>query len=135
MTSDRVLGHLAQRFSASEENVATEALVWVLRRSAAARRAVIGIARLAGCSLPDDLSFVGQVGDAVTGRPDVVGFDDSHAERLLIEAKFAAALTDRQPREYLKRLSSPEGILLVVAPSARRASLWSGAPFSAAGQP
>src|SRR6266576_1403767 len=34
MTQDRILGHLAQRFAVSEENLAIESLTWLLRRSA-----------------------------------------------------------------------------------------------------
>ena len=34
-------------------------------------------------------------------RPDLVGFDDNGAERVLIEAKFWAGLTQNQPNQYL----------------------------------
>ena len=125
MTDDRILGHLAQRFAVSEENLATEALTWLLRRSAAARAALVGLVRAIGVDVPDELTFIGQVGNPDTGRPDVVGLDASSQERLLIEAKFAAALTDQQPSGYLKRLPPDvDGILLVVAPTARLATLW-----------
>lgn len=125
MTDEHLLGYLSQRFAASEENIATEALTWILRRSNAARSAVIGLCGV-NAQLPADLSFASQVGVAGTGRPDIVATDGLHRERLLIEAKFAAGLTEHQPSSYLKRLPSDEsGILLVVAPSARRQSLWS----------
>jgi hypothetical protein len=43
----------------------------------------------------------------------------------LIEAKFAAALTDQQPSGYLKRLKPDvDGVLLVVAPTVRLPALW-----------
>jgi hypothetical protein len=122
---DRILGHLAQRFAVSEENLATEALTWLLRRSAAARAALVGLARAVGTDVPDDLTFVGQVGSPDTGRPDVVGLDAGARERLLVEAKFAAALTDQQPGGYLKRLPPDvDGMLLVVAPAVRLPTLW-----------
>jgi hypothetical protein len=125
MTDDRILGHLAQRFAVSEENLATEALTWLLRRSAAARAALAGLARDIGVDLPGDLTFIGQVRAPDTGRPDVVGLDASGRERLLIEAKFAAALTDQQPSGYLARLPvDVDGMLLVVAPTVRRETLW-----------
>jgi hypothetical protein len=125
MTDDRILGHLAQRFAVSEENLATEALTWLLRRSAAARAALVGLARAIGADVPDELTFIGQVGSADTGRPDVVGLDAGNRVRLLIEAKFAAALTDQQPSGYLKRLPpNVDGMLLVVAPTAPLATLW-----------
>jgi hypothetical protein len=59
-----------------------------LGRSAAARAALVGLARTIGVDVPDELRFVGQVGSPDTGRPDVVGLDASSRERLLIEAKF-----------------------------------------------
>ena len=125
MTDDRILGHLAQRFAVSEENLATEALTWLLRRSSAARAALVGLARTAGADVPDELTFIGQVSSPGAGRPDVVGLDVSSRERLLIEAKFAAALTDQQPSGYLKRLKPDvDGVLLVVAPTVRLAALW-----------
>ena len=52
VTDDRILGHLAQRFAVSEENLATEALTWLLRRSSAARAALVGLARTAGADVP-----------------------------------------------------------------------------------
>jgi hypothetical protein len=125
MMDDRILGHLAQRFAVSEENIATEALTWLLRRSAAARVALVGYARAVGADVPDELTFIGQVGSPDTGRPDVVGLDASSRERLLIEAKFAAALTEQQPRGYLKRLPlDVDGVLLVVTPTVRLPTLW-----------
>jgi len=126
VTEERVLAHVARRFAPSEENIATEALTWVLRRSAAAREAVVRIASAGMTGLPVELDFSGQVGEPETGRPDIVGTDDQHRERLLVEAKFAAALTEHQPAGYLRRLPPSEtGVLLVVAPQARLASLWS----------
>ncbi|HEY6792089.1 MAG TPA: hypothetical protein VI365_32730 [Trebonia sp.] len=125
MTDDRILGHLAQRFAVSEENLATEALTWLLRRSAAARAALAGFARAADVDVPGELTFTGQVGSPDTGRPDVVGIDASSRKRFLIEAKFAAALTDQQPGGYLRSLPPDvDGIVLVVAPEVRLATLW-----------
>jgi hypothetical protein len=125
VTDDRILGHLAQRFAVSEENLATEALTWLLRRSAAARAALTGFARAADVDVPGELTFIGQRGGPDTGRPDIEGTDASSRKRFLIEAKFAAALTDQQPGGYLKLLPSDvDGIVLVVAPAVRLATLW-----------
>ena len=58
----------------------------------------------------------------------MAGFDESGLERVLIEAKFAAGLTDNQPVAYLERLQqAPDGrptALLFVSPAARVESLW-----------
>ena len=108
----------------SDENLATQTLTWLLR-DVSANRALCALARQAGADVPDGLSFVGQVGNPETGRPDIVGTDDAQTERLLVEAKFAAGLTAYQPGSYLRRLGEPgPGLLLVVAPSARLTTLW-----------
>jgi hypothetical protein len=113
MTDDRILGHLAQRFAVSEETLATEALTWLPGHSAAARAALVGLARSVGVDVPDELTFIGQAGSADTGRPGVVGSDAGRRERVPIEAKFAAALTDQQPSGYLSRLPPDvDGMLL-----------------------
>jgi hypothetical protein len=122
---DHVLGHLARRFTVSEENLATEALTWLLR-DPSANSALCSLARAVGARIPDGLTFVGQVGSPDTGRPDIVGTDENQRVRLLIEAKFAAGLTAQQPRGYLTLLGdAAPGLLLVVAPSARLGTLWS----------
>jgi hypothetical protein len=122
---DHVLGHLARRFTVSEENLATEALTWLLR-DPSANSALCSLARAVGARIPDGLTFVGQVGSPDTGRPDIVGTDEAQRVRLLIEAKFAAGLTAQQPRGYLTLLGdAAPGLLLVVAPSARLGTLWS----------
>ncbi|MYA41649.1 MAG: hypothetical protein F4Z31_07855 [Gemmatimonadetes bacterium] len=61
------------------------------------------------------------------GRPDLVGFDEHGAERLLIEAEFWAGLTENQTLSYLRRLASDggaPGALLFVEPAARLQPLW-----------
>lgn len=125
VTNDRILGYLARRFSPSEENIASEALTWLLGRSAEARSALLRLAWPEESTVPEDLTFVGQVGNPDFGRPDVVGTDPDNRARLLIEAKFAAGLTPQQPNGYLKLLpTDADSVLLVVAPSARRETLW-----------
>jgi hypothetical protein len=124
MSENRLLGHLAQRFAFSEENLATESLAWLMR-SNTAKSAMVDLARLAGCDLPGSLNYVGQVGRQETGIPDIVATDIEGAERLIIEGKFAAGLTEKQPGGYLERLPSDQsGMLIVVAPSFRLSTLW-----------
>lgn len=58
-------------------------------------------------------------------RPDLVCSDQAGKERVLIEAKFFAGLTDNQPVTYLRRLRDVRAsALLVVAPSQRFEALW-----------
>ena len=76
-----------------------------------------------------EVGSIGSVQTQVIGeegeRPDLVGFDDDGAERVLIEAKFWAGLTQNQPNHYLERLPQDRpAALLFVAPAARLETLW-----------
>ena len=58
-------------------------------------------------------------------RPDIVGFDQRGKEALICEVKFYAALTQNQPKAYLKRLSETSGAGLVfLCPANRVQGLW-----------
>jgi hypothetical protein len=121
---DTVFSHIIQkRFSQVNEDVATDALAYVLTSSDAARR---GMTRLLRGLIPDlpPLHFVTQ---QVEGhiRPDMWGLADSEP-RVFVENKFWAGLTDNQPISYLQQLAgySQPTVLLVVAPAAREHTLW-----------
>ena len=145
MNDTRLLGYLAERFTHSVEDIATESLAFLLARSptlrAAFGRALVEaipavqaptsfrtqvsqpIDLATPSPLPDDLPMVrGQT------RPDMVGFDEHGIERVLIESKFWAGLTTNQPAEYLKRLARNEdwiaAAVVVLAPARRLDSLW-----------
>ncbi len=121
-----LLAKLAPLFGPQTENLAVEALGHILSGSEAARRALSAVVRAGGAEIGE----VAQVRTQATGedgaRPDLVGLDKSGQERLLIEAKFWAGLTENQPIGYLKRLDAKAGssALLFVAPEARLEALW-----------
>ena len=121
-----VLAHVAYKFPGQTETVATEALGYILSRSVSIRAALRETLRTAGASMPP----LERVATEVTGeqgdRLDLVGFDDSNTERVLIEVKFWAGLTDNQPITYLGRLPNDEepAVLLFVAPEQRLETLW-----------
>ena len=119
-----VFSHIIQkRFSAVNEDVATDALAFVLESSDAARR---GMTKLLRGIIPDlpPLRFKTQQTEGAM-RPDMWGFADTEP-RVFVENKFWAGLTDNQPVTYLKRLAarSQPTVLLVIAPSAREQTLW-----------
>ena len=74
MQHDSLFGHFASR-SGQPENVATEALNYVLNRSSVARRTFLEYARQAGIGLPDTLLFRTQASGSDNARPDLVGTD------------------------------------------------------------
>lgn len=119
-----VLGHLALSFAPSPENLATEALAYILDRSDAARRALEQL----GAQLADaervPLVFRTQAGQSDGAIPDLVGEDANGGQRMVIEAKFWAGLTERQPVDYLARIPPAGGIVLVIAPAQRFETLW-----------
>ncbi|UCD51586.1 MAG: hypothetical protein JSW27_02925, partial [Phycisphaerales bacterium] len=119
-----VFSHVIQkRFSQVNEDVATDALAYVLESSDAARRGMTKLLRGLIPELPP-LHFVTQQTEG-TIRPDMWGLADSEP-RVFVENKFWAGLTDNQPISYLHQLTAyPQPtILLVVAPAAREHTLW-----------
>jgi hypothetical protein len=120
-----LFAYLATRFAQHPENLATESLHYVLVRSAVARTALRRFIAQADVTLPDSLLYRTQAGCEDGTIPDLVGIDDVGREVLLLEAKFWAGLTDRQPIDYLNRLpTTVPGLLLFVAPARRFATLW-----------
>lgn len=125
MGTDSVFGHLAMRFSTSPENLATEALCFILNQSDNAKRGFIKFLAMMDTEMPEVINFQTQ-GRGETGEiPDLVGIDGDGKEVFLGEAKFWAGLTDNQPVSYIKRLVKANGkILLFISPEKRFATLW-----------
>ena len=125
-SSPTVLAHVAWMLRGSFEDLAVEALGYILNRSEAATRALEDILRVGGSR---DFGNVRCILTQVTGetgeRPDLACLDRDGKEYVLIEAKFDAMLTKNQPVEYLRRLPKDRSsVLLVVAPKRRLESLW-----------
>ena len=120
---DSLLAYLSPRFTGRTEDIAVEALGFILSTSKAAREALVDLLRSSG----GKVDGLGRIATQDTGdqgeRPDLVGCDATGDECLLIEAKFWAGLTDNQPNGYLNRLRRG-GSLLFVAPEARLDTLW-----------
>ena len=124
-TGKTLLAHLTPRLTDRVEDIAVEALGFILSQS----RATMLVLNQTLQAVVPDLAPISGVTTQVTGddgsRPDLVGYDDSRDERVLIEAKFWAGLTDNQPNAYLDRLSRSEPSAVVfVAPEPRVESLW-----------
>ena len=121
-----LLAHLAPALSNQTELVATKALAYILARSESARLALAELLRAGGAGV----GAIERVADEVVGedqeRVDLVAYDQAGAERILIEAKFWAGLTENQPGTYLRRLPDDgrPAVLLFVAPELRLPTLW-----------
>jgi hypothetical protein len=127
-----LFGHLAARFSTSPENLATEALAFIVNRSAAMREALRRLVGRTGIELPSLARFSSQAGDQQGNIPDLVGMDATGTERLFVENKFWAGLTENQPAGYLERLPAEGGgVLVFVVPSKRLPIVWTELASSA----
>ena len=127
MNRQTLLAHLVLRkkFSDKYENIAVEALGHILSTSPAAVRALEDMLRTGGAEVGEIARMKTQASGEEGTQPDLAASDQHNRERVLIEAKFWAGLTDNQPVAYLKRLPKNQAsVLLFVAPAARLNTLW-----------
>ena len=123
--ANSLLAHVADHLTRQRELLATRSLAYILESSEAAKSALqellcIGRAQVGTIERVDT-----EVADN-QGRVDLVAFNEAGEERVLIEAKFSAGLTDNQPEGYLKRLPQEKpAVLLFLAPKRRLHTLWS----------
>ena len=119
-----MFGSLAARFAPSAENLATEALAYILQ-SSAARKALNEMASILCPGVGEARTFRTQNTGEDQAIPDLAGFDHSGRAILLIENKFWAGLTPNQPTTYLKRLADDQpGLVLFVVPPRRLHAIW-----------
>jgi len=120
-----VFGHLALQFSTHPENLATEALGFILNNSTSASSAFSAFLRARGIECNEIVRFETQRTGANDSRPDIVCWDNNGQIQIVVENKFWAGLTDNQPVAYFKGLSSfTPGSVLFVVPEARRSLVW-----------
>jgi len=113
-----LLGQFYNRIKGSQEDIASESLTYILKRSFRARQTINQIIKLNTGLEFSDLSYQTQnIGDKLE-RPDISGSNEDGKEVLLIEAKFWASLTSNQPNTYLNRLSD-NSLLIFLVPTLR----------------
>ena len=123
--NDTLLSYLVSSFRGNTENIATEALWHILERSNASMEALNDVIRSGLRGVEPIQSVKSQVVHTDGTIPDLVGFDQNHKERVLIEVKFRAELTPRQPNDYLERLPDDgPAVLVFLAPEERIQRLW-----------
>ncbi|MFZ0828253.1 MAG: DUF3631 domain-containing protein [Verrucomicrobiia bacterium] len=119
-----VFSHIVQRrYSHDYENIATDALAFILESSEPARSGLMKLLRGIVPDLPSLRFRTQQTED--NARPDMWGFDGI-VPRAFVENKFWAGLTENQPVHYLKLLAGniQPSLLLVVVPAARQETVW-----------
>lgn len=120
-----LFGHIVLNNTSQAENLATEALNYILSNS---NFACDGFYKFLGTIDPrftDDLYFKTQDYGEDNAIPDLVCVDSDNDPICLIESKFWAGLTDNQPVTYIKRLKpNKTSVLLFLVPSKRLESIW-----------
>lgn len=120
-----LLGHVAPGLTLQLENLATEALLYLLRRYGTAKDAFVDLVSATGHAAPGDLTFGSQVRMSHGSIPDLVGMTEDGRGLLLVEAKFWAPLTANQPVGYLRRLPEVgEGTVLFIVPEGGQEAIW-----------
>lgn len=121
-----LFGHIIlNNISSQAENLATEALYYILANSPAAREGLSRFFGLFDPRLNGELLFKTQFYDEDAAIPDLVGLDEDYDQTCIIESKFWAGLTDNQPVTYIQRLKPEKpSILLFLVPSKRLESIW-----------
>lgn len=113
-----LLGQFYNRIRGSQEDIASEGLVYILKQSLASRKVINQIVKANTNLMFSDLSYQTQNVGKDLERPDISGQDETGKEVLLIEAKFWASLTHNQPNGYLKRLKD-NTVLMFLVPTLR----------------
>ena len=120
-----VFSHIVQkRLSQECENIATEALAFILQTSEAAQGGMMKLLRGIVPDLPN-LWFRTQQMQENT-RPDMWGLDETGSAHVFVENKFWAGLTDNQPVSYIEKLAERphSSLLLAVVPARRERAVW-----------
>ena len=118
-----LLAYLVPKLTSRSEDTATDALAFILNKSAACRAALDSFLKDADFNLEPIARVETQVTYQDGSRPDMVGYDRSGAKRLLVESKFWATLQEGQASGYFRQLQEP-GALLFIAPDSRIDTLW-----------
>ena len=126
MPADTTLfAQILPMFTGQIERAATEALKHILEQSEPARNSLANMLLTAGVAVDSLKAFQTEASGDDGERVDLVCSDTSGTERVLIEAKFWAGLTDNQPNTYLARLPKEgHSVLLFIAPAQRMETLW-----------
>ena len=124
-TQTTLFAQILPIFTNQTERVATEALRHILQQSAPARQALQSMLLSAGVATGSLTRFQTEAGGDDGERIDLACEDENREERVLIEAKFWAGLTDNQPNTYLARLpQTGHSALLFITPAERMETLW-----------
>lgn len=120
-----LLAYLVPRLTIQQEDVATDALAFILNSSEACRVALRDLLSGDGFDLGVLSCLKTQVTYEDGSRPDMVGYDSRGRGQLVVESKFWAALLEGQASGYFQQLEEQgPAVLLFIAPATRIETLW-----------
>lgn len=120
-----LLADLVPRITTRREDVATDALAFILNDSPSCQDALVRLLQNADFHLELLTSFETQVTYDDGSRPDMLGYDQEGKKRLLVESKFWASLLQGQASGYFGQLEEAgPGVLMFIAPATRFETLW-----------
>lgn len=113
-----LLGQFYNRIKGSQEDIASESLVYILNSSSKATNEFLRIIeKYTGINITQ-INFSTQSVGENQERPDISGRNNEGKEVIIVECKFWSSLTSNQPNEYLKRLKK-DSVLVFLVPSLR----------------
>ena len=119
-TEHTLLSFITRRYTTRREDAATDALGFVLNRSAVARKGLSALLEEAVPGISPVASLQNQFAVTDSAFPDLACFDADGEIQALIEAKFWASLTHNQSNTYWERLpSDAPSALVFLAPTER----------------
>ena len=123
--NDTLLSYLVPALTTQVEDAATDALGYVLSKSPRSMQALNDLLREGGFDIEPISVVKTQVAYKDGSRPDMTGYDRNGVKRLLVEAKFWAALLEGQASDYARQFDHCEkAVLLFIAPQSRIPTLW-----------
>ena len=123
--NDTLLAYLVPKLTNQIENAATEALGYILNKSSGSMQALNDLLQEGDFDIEPITKMETQVTYEDGSRPDMAGYDKSGVKRLLVEAKFWAALLGGQASGYARQFDHlDEGVLLFISPEVRIPTLW-----------
>ena len=114
-----VLAHVISNSKLQDEPASTQALAFILNQDVALVSAIV---RMLQIEFDPGQVFAEEVEKG--SRVDLTIYDFERKERILIENKFWAGLTDSQPIEYIDKLPSEQSALVFIVPEKRRRTIW-----------
>ena len=123
--NNTLISYLVPRLTIQVENAATDALGYIVNKSSDSMQALNELLSEGGFGVEKIVRVETQVTHEDGSRPDMAGYDKNNVMRLLVEAKFWAALSEGQASGYARQFNQTgPSVLLFVSPEVRIPTLW-----------